>query len=440
LIRLTVSQKITAGYLLIIIFCLGAIIYALTALSRLTAYSEQLVTNEFRALGLARDLSGSMLDQERLEKQILILRDSSMVPLLDKRHEESSAIMGQLSGIPLSCRFDYVEKTFVAFDEGHKEARALLEKKNWAEAELFSRDVVAPRRERLFKVMEMFRTGQETLMDENLQDFTLQSSEAYRLTLALAFAGIGFAALVATGIILKIHRSGARLTRATKEIASGSFDHPIDIDGKDEFGRLARDFAEMGRKLRELQILHLDANPLTRLPGNLTIQQELETRIASGRPFAHIYIDLDYFKAYNDRYGYHSGSDIIFRVGTLIQEVDKRCGSPEDMIGHIGGDDYVVLSTPDLAETIAAELIREFDAIVPEFYTEADRQAGFFMEKDRYGEERRFPLLSMSIAIVSADNLRNPSAEAIGRECAKIKEHLKKLPGSNFLMDRRERR
>jgi diguanylate cyclase (GGDEF)-like protein len=203
---------------------------------------------------------------------------------------------------------------------------------------------------------------------------------------------------------------------------------------------LAREFADMGQKLRDLQNLHLDANPLTRLPGNLTIERELNGRIAEGRPFAHIYIDLDYFKAYNDRYGYHSGSNIIARVGVLIQEVVKVLGNEGDLIGHIGGDDYVILSTPEKAQAIAADLLQRFDAIVPEFYTEEDRQAGFFMEKDRYGVERRFPLLSMSIAIVCTDNLRNPTAEAIGRECAKMKEHLKKLPGSNFLLDRREKR
>jgi GGDEF domain-containing protein len=196
----------------------------------------------------------------------------------------------------------------------------------------------------------------------------------------------------------------------------------------------------MEHKLNELQRLNLDANPLTRLPGNLAIDRELENRIASDRPFAHIYIDLDYFKAYNDRYGYLSGSEIIARVGSMIKDVAVRLGNAEDLIGHIGGDDYVVLSTPDRAEAISAALIREFDAMVPGFYSEQDRVAGFFKGQDRYGVERQFPLLSMSIAIVCSDNLRNPSAEAIGRECAKMKEYLKKLPGSNYLLDRREKR
>lgn len=440
LIRFSVAQKIAAGYLLVVVFCLAAIIFALTSLNSLTRRSEQLVVRDFRAVVLARDLSRSLVDQERLEKQILILRDVSMLPLLEARQAETGAFMARLRAIPPKEHFVAVANRYAALDAARGEERALLQQQLWDEAERHSSEVLTPLRDRLFEALQRFRLDQEDRMDQTLQSFSRQSNRAYRLTLALAFAGIGLAALVATAIILKIHRAFARLTEATRAIASGSFNHPVGLDGEDEFGRLARDFAEMEQKLTELQKLNLDANPLTRLPGNLTIDRELESRIAGDLPFAHLYIDLDYFKAYNDRYGYLAGSDIISKVGTMIQEVTVRLGNGEDLIGHVGGDDYIVLSTPDKAERISAELIKQFDAMVPGFYSEQDRKAGFFKGQDRYGVERQFPLLSMSIAIVCSDNLRNPSAEAIGRECAKMKEYLKKLPGSNYLVDRRERR
>jgi GGDEF domain-containing protein/CHASE3 domain sensor protein len=440
LTRLSVSQKIAVGYLLVVVFCLAALIYALLALNSLTRRSEQVIGHEFKALVLARDLSRTLLDQERLERQILVLRDPAMLPLLDKRQEESATIWKQFSQIPILDDYAYVEKTVTRFDKANSENRFLLMDQKWDQAEKQSMENVAPERDRLLRMLQLFRLRQEGLMNETLQDFSLESNQAYRLTLALTFSGVGLAALVATGIILTIRRSIARLTRATKAVAEGSFDHSIGLEGRDEFGRLARDFAEMAKKLQELQTLHLDANPLTRLPGNLAIARELESRITSGRPFAHIYIDLDYFKAYNDRYGYRAGSDVISKVGVLVQEVAARCGNQEDLVGHIGGDDYVILSTPDRAETVSTELIREFDAIVPGLYSEQDREAGFFKGEDRYGVERLFPLLSMSIAVVCSNNLRNPSAEVIGLECAKMKEHLKKLPGSNFLIDRRVRR
>lgn len=440
LMRFSVSQKIAAGYLLVVVFCLAAIVYALTALNSLTQSSESLVVHEFRAVVLVRDLSRSLVDDERLEKQTLILRDAAILPLLDARQEELNSIFSRLTAIPLQGRFDEVEKAYVALTGPRMEERALLEEQAWDKAEHLSSTIISPLREQLFEKLQQFRLRQEDFMDQTLHTFSEKSSNAFSLTLALAFAGIGLAASVAAAIIVKIHRSIARLTEATRAIASGSFNHPVGLNDEDEFGRLALDFAEMEKKLNELQAFNLDANPLTRLPGNLTIERELEARIASGQPFAHIYVDLDYFKAYNDRYGYHAGSDIIAKVGIMVKAVAARLGNDQDLIGHIGGDDYVILSTPDRAEPLAAEMIKEFDAMVPGFYTEEDRKVGYFKGQDRYGVEREFPLLSMSVAIVCSDNLRNPSAEAIGRECAKMKEYLKKLPGSNYLIDRREKR
>lgn len=440
LIRLTVAQKIAVGYLLVVGFCLAAIIYALLALGNLVSRSEKLVTVEFRTFTLARDLTRSLLDEERLEKQILVLRDSSMLSLLDKRRQEVSDHWRALAEIPSDERFVSIVKAYGAFSRSLSTAHELVAAGRWPEAQEHVMQDLSPLRDRLLRHLEQFRQRREGVMDDTIQLFAADIHRAYRLTLALAFIGIGFAALVAVGVMIKMHRAIGQLTQATKAIAAGSYDYPLDLERHDEFGRLANHFADMANKLRDLEELHLDANPLTRLPGNLVIKNELENRIASGRPFAHIYVDLDYFKAYNDRYGYQSGSEVIARVGELIKEVAARCGNRQDLIGHIGGDDYVLLSTPDRAEDIASALIEAFDAIVPDYYSEKDRKAGFFKEKDRYGVVREFPLLSMSIAIVCSKNLANPSAEAIGRECAKMKEHLKKLPGSNYLIDRRERR
>ncbi|MEZ4485229.1 MAG: diguanylate cyclase [Syntrophotaleaceae bacterium] len=391
LIRLTVAQKIAVGYLLVVGFCLAAIVYALLALGNLVGHSEKLVTVEFRTFNLARDLSRSLLDEERLQKQILVLRDAAMLPLLEKRQEDASALWKHLAAIPLDDRFSSVIQAYGAFAKARHQGLGLLVEGRWDEAEQHSAEVLSARRDRLLRHLEQFRRRREGVMNDTMQTFAADVQRAYRLTLALAFAGISLAALVAAGVILKIHRAMAQLTSATKAIASGSFDHPIALERYDEFGRLAGHFADMAHKLRDLEQLHLDANPLTRLPGNLTIKSELEQRIDSGQPFAHIYVDLDYFKAYNDRYGYQAGSEVIARVGDMIQGVAARCGNAQDLIGHVGGDDYVLLSTPDRAEEIAAALIGAFDAMVPEFYSEQDREIGYFKAQDRYGVEREFP-------------------------------------------------
>ncbi len=440
LIRLTVAKKIALGYLLVVGFCLAAIVYALLSLNSLMVHSEKLVSVEFRTFTLSRDLSRSLLDQERLEKQILVMRDASMLPLLDSRQMDITRTWRQIVAISQDEYLSPLQKSYNKFAIASRDGFLLLSNEDWVAAEKHSVQTLSPGRNRVLRHLEQFRQRREEAMDETIRFYAAEIHQSYRLTLALAFAGISLAALVAGGVILKIHRSIGQLTQATQSIAAGSYDYPLTLENHDEFGQLARHFADMAQKLRALEELHLDANPLTRLPGNLTIKSELEGRIADGHPFAHIYVDLDYFKAYNDRYGYQAGSNVISLVGDMVKDIGTRYGTPQDLIGHIGGDDYVLLSTPDRAELIAAELIKAFDALVPELYNEQDRKVGYFRGQDRYGVDREFPLLSVSIAIVCSNNLSNPSAETIGRECAKMKEHLKKLPGSNFLIDRRELR
>ena len=194
----------------------------------------------------------------------------------------------------------------------------------------------------------------------------------------------------------------------------------------------------MARKLEELEQASLDANPLTRLPGNLVISRELEDRIAQKRPFAHLYLDLDNFKAYNDHYGYNAGSDVINRVGELLRRIVAEQGEKDDLVGHIGGDDYMILTDPERAEHLAKTIISEFDSMVPEVYDAKDLEAGFIVGVDRYDVKRSFPLLTISIAVTLSENLENPTLPMISLNCASIKDHLKRLKGSNYLIDRRK--
>jgi diguanylate cyclase (GGDEF)-like protein len=196
----------------------------------------------------------------------------------------------------------------------------------------------------------------------------------------------------------------------------------------------------MALKLMELEKINLDANPLTRLPGNLAIDRKLEECIEKEIPFAHLYIDLDNFKAYGDHYGYKHGSDAINMVGKLLQEVVRKHGGEADLVGHIGGDDYVILTDPERCEVIAKTVISTFDSRIHELYNKKDFKAGFILGTDRHGVKRSFPLLTMSIAITLSENLNYPSILEISNNCARMKEHLKRLKNSNYLIDRRKQR
>jgi len=313
-----------------------------------------------------------------------------------------------------------------------------LARGNWSVAEEISNQQTAPIRTQLLEVLGEVRQEQQQRMNSGLSELSKKTEEAFQLTLVLALIGICLSAPVAVTVVLSIHRSVRALKKATLEISDGSFEHQPILTGNDEFAQLAQDFTRMGRKLRDLEQLRLDANPLTRLPGNLAIDREIDMRIDCNIPFSHLYIDLDNFKAYSDRYGYKAGSDVLARVGQMLQQVVLENGTRRDLVGHIGGDDYVVLSSLALGEILAQKILDEFDGMAPSFYNDADRQAGFISGEDRYGVERVFPLMTMSVALIRSDHYDYPSRLAISQDCARVKEFLKGQEGSNFMLDRRK--
>jgi diguanylate cyclase (GGDEF)-like protein len=181
----------------------------------------------------------------------------------------------------------------------------------------------------------------------------------------------------------------------------------------------------------------LDASPLTRLPGNVSILNELQTRIEKKVPLAVAYADLDKFKAFNDKYGFQHGDEVIRETARLLIRATQELGNPDDFIGHIGGDDFVVVTSPDKVENISAKVVTEFEKISPSFYTEEDRTAGYIVGKDRKGVEQKFGLLSISIGIVTNERRELTHVAQIGEIGAELKEAAKRIDRSNFVKDKR---
>jgi len=434
----TVTKKVALGYLVIITFSLLAIGYALVSLREHNRRTEQLVGGQFRTFVQLRDIRQNLLGQENLEKQLVILRDPKLVGLLERRVEELDSLLETVENSQPPFSLTPLAKSVDEYTIQSHELLNVLASGDWDRAAKLVTSSTNPLRSQLLELLADLRTQHQAALDRDMHDLSLQSSKAYRMTLIISLIGIFLSAPVALTVISSIHNSVKTLQKATRYIADGQFDVPIDIRSNDEFGQLAKDFASMARKLMELEQINLDANPLTRLPGNLAIDRELEKRIEQKVPFAHLYIDLDNFKAYSDHYGYKVGSDAINTVGNLLREVVERHGGENDMVGHIGGDDYVVLSEPDRAEEIAKNIISSFDSHVPELYQQEDLEAGFVIAVDRHGIKRSFPLLTISVAVTLSENLVNPSLLNISLNCARMKEHLKRLKNSNYLIDRRK--
>jgi diguanylate cyclase (GGDEF)-like protein len=180
-----------------------------------------------------------------------------------------------------------------------------------------------------------------------------------------------------------------------------------------------------------------DLNPLTGMSGNTDILREINQRLKSNERFAVLYPDIDTFKSYNDHYGFLRGDDVIKALGTIILEVLEAHYSPHHFGGHVGGDDFVILTEPNLAETVAAEITRRFDEAVPSLYDKEDRERGWIEYEDRSGTKLKTGLLSVSIGIVMAEPGSYESAAALASRAAEVKGVAKRMPGSRWVVDRR---
>jgi diguanylate cyclase (GGDEF)-like protein len=183
--------------------------------------------------------------------------------------------------------------------------------------------------------------------------------------------------------------------------------------------------------------LGLEANPLTRLPGNVTIEHEILNRIQTKTSFAVLYLDLNDFKAYNDIYGFVKGDDVIRETARIIL---TQSATSDGFVGHIGGDDFIVLTLPDQAEALCKNIIKAFDAKAQEFYSEEDRARGYVETKDRRGKAARFPLLSVAIGVVTTNVRPLTSLGEVSTIGAEMKHFAKekKDKGSAYAIDRRK--
>jgi diguanylate cyclase (GGDEF)-like protein len=182
----------------------------------------------------------------------------------------------------------------------------------------------------------------------------------------------------------------------------------------------------------------LEANPLTRLPGNVSIINELQRRLDNQALFAVCYIDLDKFKSYNDKYGFEHGDEVIRETARVILKVAQEKGNPEDFVGHIGGDDYVIITTPVAADKICQGIIDDFEKKVPYFYNETDRKKGFIIAHDRQGTEQKIPLLSVSIGVVTNEFRKIEHVAQVGEIGAELKALAKSMERSNYIRDKRK--
>jgi len=179
------------------------------------------------------------------------------------------------------------------------------------------------------------------------------------------------------------------------------------------------------------------ANPLTGLRGNVEIHAEINKRIARNETFAVLYLDLDNFKAYNDAYGFTSGDRAIKLTSDIITSNVQLANNPGDFVGHIGGDDFVVITVPDKIEELCEGIINDFDKKIVELYSEDDKENGHIVTVNRLGQATEFPIMTISIAVVTNELRTLYSPIQIAEIAAQVKKKAKMEPRSIYVKDKR---
>lgn len=175
-------------------------------------------------------------------------------------------------------------------------------------------------------------------------------------------------------------------------------------------------------------ILAKESNPLTGLPGNWAIQREVERRIRLKIPFDVCYIDINHFKPYNDYYGFEKGDTVIFSLGNILLDLSKN--NNEIFVGHIGGDDFIIICPPEISESLCSSIVKSFEELLPVFHGE-DFIKGYYISKNRKGEQEIFNLLSLACAIVSNKTGKISSFAHLASIASEVKSEAKKLARIN---------
>lgn len=172
-------------------------------------------------------------------------------------------------------------------------------------------------------------------------------------------------------------------------------------------------------------------NPLTELPGNLLIEQHLEKCVHSSLPYAILYMDIDNFKAYNDTYGFENGDKVIRQLAKIIGEHLPS----HAFIGHIGGDDFVAVINTYECSFVCEQIIAAFESSKVHFYHASDIKKGYVISQNRHGVEESFPLLSLSIAVLTNQTDKYFDIYALSEKASDLKKKCKQTPGSSFMIE-----
>lgn len=437
--KLTIYRKLFLSYLAMALLTVLASAYAIYSLRQLNDLAYRIINEDVAIVDVSKKLLDTLIAWESAEKRYLILRDPSIEEIFRTRSREFA---DGLSGLEKS-RFtgvapilDRVLVLHKQYEEFFSQEAALVRENRLEEARMISGEMGRRVIDEIASHIRGLQKRAEQDIDARMNAIKEQGLRASHMTVLLSVVSLAVAMLIVMLVTINISRPLRRLEKATALIAEGKFDYDFRLNRRDEIGSLSSAFVTMAQRLKLLEERNLDASPLTGLPGNRAIEQEIEKRLRTKKEFSLCHVDLDNFKPFVDKYGYAWGSEVIKAVARMLDESLNAVEDRNDFLGHIGGDDFVIISSPLQAERICRELVSGFEGRIQTFYTQQDREQGFFIGLDRKGVEQKFPLISVTIAIVTDDGTRFRNPLDMAEAAAQLKEYAKTLPGSNYVTEK----
>ena len=418
------------------------------AIALVTLFTALLLARQLQVINennLYRARVGTFAAKEAFERALLPQPGAAggqaalqrMIPLLKEGQLAEQVTVANLKGEVIAASSPFLVGTFL-IEEEHtwaEHARKAYSSKSWFIARVYPGQVA------LFTPITIDDVPHYVaIFRYSLGNMADALREVGNLCLLVAL-GVIFS-IVPLGLLLirTILRPIQILNRATKDIAAGNLSQKVSVPTQDELGELAETFNQMTSALVRLKERAENANPLTKLPGNNVIHEEIEKRIREGSKFVAIYCDLDNFKAFNDNYGIAAGDQAIRLTAAILREA-LRQGNLSDFLGHEGGDDFILLTSPEKADPVTQFICSEFDRKIQELYSAEDRQRGHILSKDREGNAKTFPIMTISLAGVTNVHRLLSSYAEVTNICAEVKKKVKPLSKgasqSTFYLDRR---
>ncbi len=435
-VRLAIGFKILLGFfpLLVLMFSIASL--TLVRLGRVNLIMNEIVTVDMVAEKAAENMGNILLAQESYGRRYQILKSVETLTFFTRRDEEFTLEHRSVSGI--TGMYDAFDTVALCHDDYTRNFRALFDTGRGADSIPRLIDtLLLTAFDRQVSILRSISRQAKGNQAEKMKVIARIGHATFREVAVLTVAGIALIILVTTLISKNILSSIGILKAAAQMVSLGTFIHLPKVKSRDELGDLSVSFNEMAERLIKLEEAYKDASPLTRLPGGIAIENMVKQMIERGEPFAFCMMDLDNFKPFNDRYGYGRGNAVIKMTAEIIQQATREHGDGADFIGHIGGDDFVLLARPDSFEKQCRDIIEKFDRRIGGFYDREDLARKCIRSVSRKGEALTFPIMTISIAAINTTKTPVRNYIEVGEILAELKKYAKTFQTSNLVVDRR---